>query len=102
MTDHDPAVETWRATGLSTGAQLRAALEANEALAAELAKATAEVERLRTTLRRTAEAGLHIIQQRDQALDEAARLRRQLAVRGGDYQLTDKALTALDQPQEKP
>lgn len=102
MTDHDPAVETWRATGLSTGAQLRAALEANEALAAELARATAEVERLRTTLRRTAEAGLHIIQQRDQALAELERLRPRVAMRTGSLQLTDKALAALDQPQEKP
>lgn len=54
----------------STGALLREALEANHQLALEHARCLLEIHRLR----------------------------RQLAVRGGDYHLTDKGRAAIAQP----
>lgn len=54
----------------STGARLREALEANHQLALEHARCLLEIRHLR----------------------------RQLAVRGGDYHLTDKGRAAIAQP----
>lgn len=51
MSDQDPATEQWRkAMERSTGARLREALEANDALAKELGRCVVEVERLRAAL----------------------------------------------------
>jgi hypothetical protein len=51
MSDQDPATEQWRkAMERSTGARLREALEANDALAKEHSRCVIEVERLRAAL----------------------------------------------------
>ena len=103
MTDRDPAVEQWRhATQKSTGALLREALDANEQLAAEHAKACAEVERLREALRRANDAGLKLIRERDQALADVERLTARIDRQRGGYVLTDKGRAALTRPEEKP
>lgn len=92
MSDRDPATEQWRkAMEQSTGARLREALEANDALAKEHGLAAAEVERLRAELKRANDAGLRLVAENRQ-------LRAQLAARpGGQYHLTDKGLAATEE-----
>lgn len=92
MSDRDPATVQWRkAMEQSTGARLREALDANQELAVEHAKACAEVERLRGELRQANEAGARMVAENRQ-------LRAQLAARpGGQYHLTDKGMAATEE-----
>jgi hypothetical protein len=95
----DPATREWRqALSQSTGAQLRAALDANQALAMEHAKCVIELERLRAELKTANDAALRLIQ-------TITQLRGQITHRPGPYWPTAKARAALaqtDTPQEKP
>lgn len=102
--DPDPATAQWReAMSRSTGARLREALEANDALAKEHALCVLEVERLRAALKEAHEAGLQILNDLVEARFENERLTARLAQRPGGYHLTDKAQAALAaDPKEQP
>jgi DNA repair ATPase RecN len=112
----DPSVGQWReAMTQSTGARLRAALEANEGLARELAevKAAADrnIERL-TFARSQLTAANERIDQADRlcteyerelaaAHDEIEELRAKVAHRPGPYWLTPQGMAATE-PQPEP
>jgi hypothetical protein len=90
----DPAVKQWgQAMAQSTGARLRAALEANDALAKEHGLCVIEVERLRAELKRANEAGQRLV-------GENHRLRDRITdLTGTSYHLTDKGLATIAQPE---
>lgn len=108
--DQDPATEQWRkAMERSTGARLREALEANDALAKELGRTQAALAKEREQSDELAIRLDKVVRQRDSLARrlavrfyETERLRAQLAVRpGGQYHLTDKGLAAIAEPTDK-
>lgn len=95
----DPAVKQWgQAMAQSTGARLREALEANDALAKEHGLCVIEVERLRAERDKAVRERDSLARRLALRFEETRRLRAQLDSLPG-YHLTDKGQAAIAQPE---